>query len=266
MTLAAVSRLLAEIPWQKVIATQSDEVLALAPLHCIRRITRKGGEVREWKVDEARLSPDELRRFTYHVRRRRGDAGFARCWLLVEGETEFWVLPELARRCGYDLALEGIECVEFAQCGLPPIIKVAKDFGIEWHVIADGDRAGTLYAQTAQRFVAKGEPQRLRITRMPEPDIEHCFWAHGYRDVYLKAAGGAPRADADATRVIGQAVSRYSKPYLAFELIEALRSGEDRGVPAPIRDAIESCVELARSGAGAAIAKSAPRRPRRRRP
>ncbi len=266
MTLAAVSRLLAEIPWQKIIATQSDEVLSLAPLHCIRRITRSGGEVREWKVDEKRLTPDERRRFAYHVRLRRGDAGFARCWLLVEGETEFWVFPELARRCGYDFALEGIECVEFAQCGLPPIVKVAKDLGIEWHVVTDGDRAGTVYAETAQRFIAKGEPQRLRITRIPEPDVEHCFWSHGYRDVYLKAAGFAPNADAEAGRVIDHAVSRYSKPYLAFELIEALRTDQDRGVPAPIRDAIERCVELARSGAGASIAKGAGKRRGRRRP
>ena len=42
---------------------------------------------------------------------------FARCWLLVEGETEFWIMPELAR-VGWISRQEGIVCVEFAQCGV----------------------------------------------------------------------------------------------------------------------------------------------------
>lgn len=67
---------------------------------------------------------------------------FARCWLLVEGETEVWLFNELARQCGYDLAAEGVQIVEFAQSGLRSLIKVAKEFGIDWHVVTDGDPAG----------------------------------------------------------------------------------------------------------------------------
>src|SRR3546814_9637684 len=46
---------------------------------------------------------------------------FARCWLLVEGETEVWLLNQLARQCGYHFESEGIKVIEFAQCGLKPL-------------------------------------------------------------------------------------------------------------------------------------------------
>ena len=39
----------------------------------------------------------------YHVRAKRGALLFARCWLLVEGETEFTLLPELARLLGHEV-------------------------------------------------------------------------------------------------------------------------------------------------------------------
>jgi putative ATP-dependent endonuclease of OLD family len=81
-------------------------------------LTRKAGLVKEWRVPENALSGDELRRYSYHLRIRRVAASFARAWLLVEGETEFWLMSELARVCGYDFASEGVICVEFAQCGL----------------------------------------------------------------------------------------------------------------------------------------------------
>ena len=77
-----------------------------------------------------------MRKITYHVRLKRDDALFARAWLLVEGETEVWLLPELARMMGCDFASEGIRCVEFAQSGVEPLVKLANDLGIEWHCYA----------------------------------------------------------------------------------------------------------------------------------
>ena len=63
------------------------------------------------------LAGDELRRlFSTTCAAAELRRASARCWLLVEGETEYWLMSELSRVCGYDLASEGVACVEFAQC------------------------------------------------------------------------------------------------------------------------------------------------------
>jgi putative ATP-dependent endonuclease of OLD family len=218
----------------------------------VRRLTRHTGAIKEWRVPEGALTADELRRYSYHLRSRRAAASFARCWLLVEGETEYWLMAELARVCGYDLACEGVACVEFAQCGLSAVIKVAGHLGIEWHLLADGDMAGHRYVQSACECVEAGS-SRDRFTLLQEADIEHCFWKFGYEDVFRKAAW--PRSNsfdaswqqrAPAKKVIARAIERYSKPWMAVLLLDAVMDRGPKGVPPALRHAIETCVEMAR--------------------
>jgi putative ATP-dependent endonuclease of OLD family len=263
MTLASVWGLITHVRAQKIIGTQSETLLAATPLSSVRRITRTGGRMRQWHVRPGALDAGELRKLSYHVRARRGEAMYARCWLLVEGETEFWMLPELARLCGYDLNLEGIAAVEFAQCGLPPLIKLARELGIEWHVLTDGDHTGRDYAEEARRHA--GSEEDWRITRLRERDVEHCFWRHGYAQVYMQAAGAQVPEDrrGSAGRVIGRAIKRHSKPFLAFEVLAAASREGSPGVPPPLRHTIETCVQLAREAPGRA-GEEQPRAPRHR--
>jgi len=264
MTLASVWGLIQHVRAQKIVGTQSETLLSAVPMSAVRRLTRTGGRMRQWRVRPDVLRPEETRKLSYHVRARRGEAMFARCWLLVEGETEFWMMSELARLCGYDLNLEGVAVVEFAQCGLPPVIKLARELGIEWHVLTDGDRTGRDYADEARHF-AQGE-EDWRITRLRERDIEHCFWHHGYADVYLKAAGWAepPGHGVKAGRVIGRAIKRHSKPFLAFEALAAASAEDAPGVPPPLKHTVETCVQLARE-APQRSGEDGPRPPRARR-
>jgi putative ATP-dependent endonuclease of OLD family len=245
MTLAAVLTLIGHISWQKIVTTQSGEVLAAEPLSSLRRLTRSAGVMREWRVRPRSLSAEDLRRVGYHLRARRGAASFARCWLLVEGETEFWVLPELARIAGHDFAVEGVACVEFAQCGLRPLIKLARELGIEWHVLTDGDKAGQQYVEQARRFVRE-EDEARRITALDQRDIENCFYAHGYASVFHRLAGAGAEL-MPAGQVIHRAIDRHSKPMLALELVLAASARKARAVPAPLARMIETCVALARS-------------------
>ena len=187
MTLASIWSVIDRIGGQKIIATHSGTLLARARLSSVRRLTRHDGMVREWRVPEGALSADELRRYSYHLRSRRAAASFARCWLLVEGETEYWLMAELARVCGYELASEGVTCVEFAQCGLGAMLKVARHLGIEWHLLADGDMAGQRYVESAREYAEAGGGHD-RFTLLHEPDIEHCFWRFGYEEVFRRAA------------------------------------------------------------------------------
>jgi putative ATP-dependent endonuclease of OLD family len=126
-----------------------------------------------------RFSVDQLRRIGFHIRFHRAGALFARCWLLVEGETEVWLFNELARQCGYDLAAEGVQIVEFAQSGLKSLVKVAKEFGIDWHVVTDGDPAGKKYAHTVRAHL-ENDQERHRLTELPDRDIEHFLYNNGF--------------------------------------------------------------------------------------
>ncbi|MBL8175268.1 MAG: DUF2813 domain-containing protein [Bryobacterales bacterium] len=247
MTLASVWGILEQIRWQKIVATHSGTLLSGAPLSSIRRLLREKGVVLEFSVPHGKLSSEELRRWSYHIRSRRASAMFARCWLLVEGETEFWLLPELARILGYDLAVEGVTCVEFAQSGLTALIKVAQNLGIEWHLLSDGDEAGQHYRDMARPFFDP-EDQPRRVTVLAERDIEHCFYQHGFAHIYRKAAFPNAKAPSKGSpkATILQAVGRTSKPYLALQILEAVADAGPGRVPSVLRRAIETAIDLAR--------------------
>ncbi len=254
MTLASIWGVINGIEGQKIVATHSGAMLACARLSSVRRLTRKEGIVQEWSVPEGALDPDELRRYSYHLRSRRAAASFARCWLLVEGETEFWLMGELARVCGYDFDMEGVTCVEFAQCGLTALIKVAEHLGIAWHLLADGDAAGQQYARSA-RELSKAGGHCDRVTLLRDADLEHCFWKHGYQDVFRRAAyphdssaAGSPRRSPSAAAVIHRAIERHSKPYMAVLLLDSVIDRGREGVPPELRGVIESAIRLARRG------------------
>lgn len=237
---------------QKIIATHSGDLLAAVPLNAIRRLARRNGKVEVFRVLEETLDAHELQKVTYHVRAKRGALLFARCWLLVEGETEFTMLPELARALGHDFDLAGVCCVEFAQCGLKPLVRTAQDMGIEWHLLADGDKAGNDYAATASGFLGE-DPAADRITSIAEPDIEHCLWHWGYKAIYESAVDKNHKAMVKSvagtiqypTEVINAAIRSTSKPHLSYEIIaEATKAGSP-GVPATVKTGIEAAMKLA---------------------
>jgi putative ATP-dependent endonuclease of OLD family len=247
ITLASVWRTIEGITWQKIVATHSDTVIADAPLTTLRRLTRREGVIDEWAVAPNALTGDALRKVSYHIRSRRSSAMFARCWLLVEGETEYWVLPDLARVMGFAFAEEGVACVEFAQSGVAPFVTLANHLGISWHVLVDGDEAGQHYAETVQSVALDaGGPVPLPLTILEEPDIEHCFWRYGFADVIAQVANVADQTKATPTKVIRKAIDRTSKPFLALTLIDAVAQRGPQSVPPPLRRLIEGAVNQAR--------------------
>ena len=247
MTLTAAERVLARIRWQKVVTTQSGDLLSATPLAQVRRLVRHDGVVRACGLRPRALSREHLRRVGYHLRMHRGVAMFARVWLLVEGESEFWILPQVAQAMGYDLAMEGICPLGFAQSGIDPLVRTAREFGIEWHLLADGDDAGRKYVDVARAHLRGGD-EHERLTCLAEHDIEHCFWHHGHADTILDVAGlsAAALPDIKPGQAIARAVQRKSKPFLALRLVESVAARGPAGVPAPLARLVETCVALAR--------------------
>jgi len=234
---------------QTLVTTNSGELLASVPMKFLRRLVRRDDGVDVHRLGERTLSATQLRRVAYHIRAKRGGVLFARCWMLVEGETEFWLLNQLAAVLGYDLEAEGVRAIEFAQCGVAPLAKLANDLGIEWHLLADGDESGSVYARDASEYLADASAAR-RISQLGFRDVEQCLWHHGFEDVYRKAARIAPRPDRRGPpphRIIHKAVRKQSKPYLALAVAEAAAERGRRSIPDALRNVIETSVALARS-------------------
>lgn len=234
------------LPAQKLITTNSADLLAATPLDALRRFVRDGqGRVRVYAVPSSEMSLEDLRRVAYHLRVRRGAALFMRFWILVEGESEFWLLSEAARALDIDLRQEGIECVEFAQSGLTPLIRLANQLKIGWHLLADGDRAGQHYGQQAWPLT---NPEQGGVTVLREKDLEQCLWHHGYSEIYRQAAGITGRSRRDKPQdVIAVAVKMLSKPRLALMLGEAMRAPGSPGVPEPLEAIVREAVAWSRA-------------------
>jgi putative ATP-dependent endonuclease of OLD family len=251
---------------QKIIATHSGDLLAAVPLKAVRRLARKSSKVEVYKLPENLLTSAEERKIAYHVRAKRGSLLFAKSWLLVEGESEYWFMPEAAQWLGHDFEQAGVSCVEFAQCGLECLIKLAIAFGIEWHVLADADQAGQKYANVARKYLS-GDPEAQRLTLLPEKDIEHTLWTHGYDAVYQQVASqcqqaqptptkqcadgspcswvAPPIAPAPETLAIRMATRATSKPEMAIAVIDALKLNTSPGLPAAVEAAITTAVKNA---------------------
>ncbi|EHX6399830.1 ATP-dependent endonuclease, partial [Salmonella enterica subsp. enterica serovar Enteritidis] len=183
--LSVAWQLLNLLPLQRIATTNSGELLSLTPVEHVVRLVRESSRVAAWRLGPGGLSAEDGRRIAFHIRFNRASSLFARCWLLVEGETETWVINELARQCGHHFDAEGIKVIEFAQSGLKPLVKFARRMGIEWHVLVDGDEAGKKYAATVRSLLNNDrEEEREHLTALPALDMEHFMYRQGFADVF----------------------------------------------------------------------------------
>ncbi|EBZ4105028.1 ATP-dependent endonuclease [Salmonella enterica subsp. enterica serovar Enteritidis] len=248
--LSVAWQLLNLLPLQRIATTNSGELLSLTPVEHVVRLVRESSRVAAWRLGPGGLSAEDGRRIAFHIRFNRASSLFARCWLLVEGETETWVINELARQCGYHFDAEGIKVIEFAQSGLKPLVKFARRMGIEWHVLVDGDEAGKKYAATVRSLLNNDrEEEREHLTALPALDMEHFMYRQGFADVFHRVAQLPPNVPMNTRKIITKAIHRSSKPDLAIEVaMEAGRRGID-AVPPLFRKMFSRVVWLARGRA-----------------
>ncbi|HEY5716605.1 MAG TPA: ATP-dependent endonuclease [Psychromonas sp.] len=240
------------LPMQKLVSTNSSQLLSFMPLSCIQRLVRGRDLTHSYSLRREHFSQNDLRRIAFHVRMTRPQSLFGRSWLLVEGETETWLLSELSRLCGYHLVVEGVQVIEFAQCGVAPLIKLAQDLHIEWHVLTDGDAAGQKYAERVTEMLLAKDTAVNRLSVLPALDIEHLFFENGFADVYLKAANYDEKdlARLATNKIIDKAVHRYSKPGLGLAIASAVEKRGADSIPPLLKRLFSRLVGLARSQSG----------------
>ena len=171
-------------PEQKIIATHSGDLLSEVPLSALRRLQRTTSGVEVKQLDATAFQADELHKVTFHIRQYRGELFFARVWLLHEGQTEYWILNESARVGGSSLEQKGIRLVEYSHMGLGTLIKLADQFGIQWHVVSDSDAEGMKYKATATAAL-NGRLADAHISILPDHDMEHFLCKNGFGQVYV---------------------------------------------------------------------------------
>jgi putative ATP-dependent endonuclease of the OLD family len=237
-------RLLKNLPTQKMITSNSSDLVSLFPLECIYRLIRLPEQIVTKYVEPHSLSVGDSRRILFHVLYRRPTALFARCWLLVEGETEVLLLRELAEQSGYHLSSEGVQLIEFAQCGLKPLINYASKMGIRWHVMTDGDMAGKKYAETVQSQCPPDENLDDYITVLPARDIENFLFKHGFSHVYkLAAYNTVAHIDMSVPNIIQKAIHKSSKPDLAIAVCDDAKQRGVTAIPKLLTDTFAKLVK-----------------------
>lgn len=232
------------IPMQKILTTNSGILLSAVPLSSIRRLVRQSDMTQAYCIQEHQLNRDDLRRISFHIRFHRPNALFARCWLLVEGETEVWLFNELAKIYGYNLAAEGVQIIEFAQSGLKSLIKMAKALHIDWHVVVDGDPAGKKYATTVRTQLAQ-DIEKHRLTELPDRDIEHFLYHNGFEDFFRSMVHITPDHPIPAKKIVQRAVKKHAKPDLALGIVEYCEEHGPEKIPLLLRWILKRVMTMA---------------------
>ena len=239
------------MPGQKIVATHSGDLLSRVPWENVRRFSLGASGVRVHRLIPGALSKDDERKISSHVRASRGELLFARAWLLVEGTTEQSVITGLAGVLSIDFDQIGVRIVQYAQVGLPTLLRLANALGIPWFCLADGDPAGQAYRKTATAAL-EGRTEENHVFTFPETTIEVHLCSAGFGSAYESNVSEQKRStitvgpsDQEYWDQVYKAQSNVSKDELAHETVSKIAQGGASSVPPSLRGVIESVAQLA---------------------
>ena len=246
----ALWKLVRDFTGQKLISTHSADLISEISIQDIVRLIRTEEGIKSFRVPHGLLSQEETRKFNYHVRQVRGELLFARCWLLVEGETEAWVYPAAARAIGADLHRDGVRIVEYRQSDVGLLAKIAKTLGIAWYCVGDDDaeRLNTEPKVLENLGSASAEDRVV----FPYPDIETHLLTNGYDDIYQRfmpvqnlAKIQKQADDPDYWSEYASNLPSRAKTRAAAEVAVELERRGEQGVTLEIRDVVDRVISLA---------------------
>jgi len=254
----SLGSLLESMSGQILVSSHSGDLISRVPVMSLRRIFKENGETRIGRVDKGLFTLRELQAIDYSIRVARGHYLFSRCWLLVEGESDFHIMPLLFEVLGHaqdQISFSVLEISQVIEKG-EPFMKFASAMGIQWFMMADGDQAGHDYVRRANNHLLSGEGVADRAQTLVHADIEHEFWHNGY-DVFIANMVSDVRKTQIATEAAGDAAKKIEllikaaikqsggKPAFAQALAAEVRQRGTSAVPQTIQDVIARVVLLA---------------------
>jgi putative ATP-dependent endonuclease of the OLD family len=202
----AMFELISKLPGQKIISTHSPFVTQVADLHDLRVLTRIGASIAVRSVH--RINPDgspvfdadalaKLRRF---VQRNNGEALFARCVALHEGESEQGALAAFATHLwGLDPSSRGVSLVSVEGANnFQHYVRVLEFLKLPWVMLVDGDPAGVQGINSAEQALGRAMTADERFVLPTGTDFETHLVAAGHAQELLAAAAaehGQPEID-----------------------------------------------------------------------
>ena len=251
----SISALLQELGGQKIIATHSGDLVASVPLKSLRRLRRKNGTITVHSLEDGILLDDQMRKINHCVRSTRGDLLFARCWLLVEGESERIIFEGCGRILGRDLAHNSVGVVEYQQIGvgLDALTKFANQMGIEWLVVADADSAGTGYIDAARKQIG-GRDETRHLHKLSHGDLEVFLCMEGFGSVYEKAISPQKKGRITAPngtlkywkQVTDAQAKNRPKPRSAVDVVDMMEVKGKDCIPAQLSKILHHALDLSK--------------------
>lgn len=233
---------------QSVVATHSGDLISTADVSSLRRLRRVNGKITCYKINTT-LDDSEKRIVEHQIKAARGNLLFARCWLLVEGESDYIILDACASACKIDLMYEGVYCIEYAQSAGTVVtwIKIARQFGIEWVLVTDGDEKGKENISNVKEYLEKDNISDSYIdlrTHKLNHVLEVFLCMNGYSKFYNPSSpvecNDASYWEAEVKKIKSKKVSK------AIEVANEINRVGSSGVPAKLQRIIYTSVDLAR--------------------
>jgi putative ATP-dependent endonuclease of OLD family len=243
---------------QIIVTSHSGDLVSRVPVTGLRRLYKYNGGTKIGQVESGTFTARELQAIDYSIRLNKGHYLFSRCWLLVEGESDFHLMPLLFELMGHSQDQVSFSVLEISQVieKGEPLIKFAKALGIQWFMMADGDSAGNDYVGRANNHLAIGESLADRARSLTHADIEHEFWHNGYSEFMLNMVLPQTQCQIDAQAagdeakknkgLISAAIKQAGgKPAFAQALANEVGQHGADSIPLTIRDIIARVVQLA---------------------
>jgi len=246
------------ISGQILVSSHSGDLISRVPIQSIRRLYKNSGETRLGRVEQGDFSDRELQAIDYSVRLARGAYIFSRSWLLVEGQSDYHLMPLLFEIMGYSQDQVSFSVLEISQVidKGEPLIKFAKALGIQWFMMADGDAAGQEYVDRASKYLELNEKLSDRTKKLQHPDIEHEFWQGGFETFIADMLSSKQKekttveANGDIEKKVDIMIRRATKkaggkPAFSQEIAGEVQKRGKAAIPQPLQDIINRVVQLA---------------------
>lgn len=247
----AVTQKLKEMSGQKIIATHSGEMLASISLKDIIRLHRDNKNIVANRINVDDFDEKDLEKINHHIRKKRGDLLFSRCWILVEGESDLRILSDCSQALSYNLHADGISIIEFANIGAGVIAKLANQFDIEWILLTDRDNQGDKYIKNVNDYIEK-QNKHDRVFQLEYGPIEVFLCMKNYGEIYEEhislekreeAAMQETHGDLKYWQVLIDGGKGFSKTKLATLVGQKII--ETKNVPSQLQEVIETARKLA---------------------